>query len=202
MRWKAKPISPPPQVSLPPEPTDEFRPLAEDFHLTPSAMVPFQAVISIATSRDGSRVACTEYSGYGRIGQEQIHPNWSPRHPLWLCPRQLGTVRVFSGEGEELARAVLPEPGLFEARVSADGSLVWCVPMSWVARGLAGCSWLPADDQADQVFVYDLARQMNRREFLVSSGTMEKSSSCILPPDPLKPDQCLESTRAVRHTLR
>lgn len=31
--------------------------------------------------------------------------------------------------------------------------------MSWFARGLAGCSWLPADDQADQVFVYDMARQ-------------------------------------------
>lgn len=128
VRWKAKPISPPPQVSLPPEPTDEFRPLAEDFHFTPSAMVPFQAAVSIATSRDGSRVACTEYSGYARIGQERIHPNWSPRHPLWLCPRQLGTLRVFSGEGEELARAVLPEPGLFEARVSADGRLAWCLP--------------------------------------------------------------------------
>ncbi len=159
VRWKATPISPPPEVPFPPEPTDEFRALAEDFHFTPFAMVPFQAAISVGASEDGGHVACAEYGGYARIGQERIHPNWSPRHPLWLCPRQCGTLRVFGAHGEELARAVLPKPGLFEVNVSPDGSLVWCVPMSWFARGLAGCPWLPADDPADKVFVYDLAHQ-------------------------------------------
>lgn len=70
VRWKAKPISPTPEVPLPPEPTDEFRPLADDFHMTPFAMVPFQAAISVAASHDASRVACTEYAGFARIGQE------------------------------------------------------------------------------------------------------------------------------------
>jgi len=158
VRWKTKPISPAPEVPLPPEPTDEFRPLADDFHMTPFAMVPFQAAISVAASHDASRVACTEYAGYARIGQEHIHPNWSPRHPLWLCPRQEGTLRVFGAEGEELARAALPEPGLFEVHLSPDGSLAWCVPMSWFARGLAGCPWLPADDKANRVFVFDITR--------------------------------------------
>jgi glyoxylase-like metal-dependent hydrolase (beta-lactamase superfamily II) len=158
-RWKAKPISPWPEVSHPPEPTDEFRPLAEEFHFTPFVMVPFQAAISVASSHDGSRVACTEYAGYARIGQERIHPNWSPHHPLWLCPRQRGTLRVFDTKGQELARAALPEQGLFDVHLSPDGSLAWCVPVSWFARGLAGCPWLPADDQANGVFVFDMARQ-------------------------------------------
>ncbi len=159
VRWKAKPLFPVPEVSLPPEPTDDFRLLAQDFHMTPFAMVPFQAAISIAASRDANHVACMEYAGFARIGQERIHPNWSPRHPLWLCPRQQGTLRVFGSEGKELALAKLPEPGLFEVHLSPDGSLAWCVPMSWFARGLAGCPWLPADDKANRIFVFDLARQ-------------------------------------------
>ncbi len=159
VRCKAKPISPAPEVPLPPEPTDEFRPLADDFHMTPFAMVPFQAAISVSASRDASRVACTEYAGFARIGQERIHPNWSPRHPLWLCPRQQGILRIFGTEGEELARAALPEPGLFEVHLSPDGNLAWCVPMSWFARGLAGCPWLPADDKANRIYIYELAHQ-------------------------------------------
>lgn len=159
VRWKAKPVSPASKVTLPPEPTDEFRVLADDFHMTPSAMAPFQAAISVAAGRDGSRVACTEYAGFTRIGQERIHPNWSPRHPLWLCPRQQGNLRVFDAEGEELAHAPLPEQGLFEVHLSPDGKLAWCVPMNWFARGLAGCPWLPSDDKANRAFVFDLASQ-------------------------------------------
>ena len=159
VRWKAKPIFPSPEVPLPPEPTDDFRPLAEDFNMTPFAMVLFQAAISVTASRDARRVACTEYAGFARIGQERIHPNWSPRHPLWLCPQQQGTLRVFDSEGKEMARDKLPEPGLFEVHLSPDGGLVWCVPMSWFARGLAGCPWLPADDKANRIFVYELANK-------------------------------------------
>ncbi|MHC4165340.1 MAG: MBL fold metallo-hydrolase [Planctomycetota bacterium] len=159
VRWKAESISPAPKISQPPEPTDEFRWLADDFNMTPSAMVPFRAALSVAASRDAGRAACTEYGGYARIGQERIHPNWSPRHPLWLCPRQQGILRVFDAEGEELARVALPEPGLFQVHLSPDGSFAWCVPMSWFARGLAGCPWLPTDKNASRVFVFDLAHQ-------------------------------------------
>ncbi|MCR4414707.1 MAG: hypothetical protein NUV77_20010 [Thermoguttaceae bacterium] len=105
VRWKAAPIAPAPEVPLPPEPTHEFRPLADDFHLRPSAMVPFRAAMSAAVTRDGNRVACTEYGGHARIGQQRIHPNWSPRHPIWFCPGQRGWLRVFGDGGEELARS-------------------------------------------------------------------------------------------------
>jgi len=157
VRWKAEPISPWPALPLPPEPTDEFLALAEDFRFRPAAMVPFRAAMSVGASRDGSRVACTEYGGYARIGQERIHPNWSPRHPVWLCPRQQGWLRVFTAGGDELARSVLPRPGLFDARLSPDGRVVWCVPMSFFARGLAGAPWLPTDEQAHTVHLFDVA---------------------------------------------
>ena len=159
VRWKAEPISPWPAVPLPPEPSDEFPALAADFRLKPCALVPFRTAMSVAASRDGSRAACTEYGGYARIGQERIHPNWSPRHPVWLCPRQQGWLRLFGAGGEELARSPLPRSGLFDVRLSPDGSLVWCVPMSWFARGLAGCPWLPADEEAHTVYLFDAARR-------------------------------------------
>lgn len=165
-RWKAGPISPAPDVTLPPEPTDEFRPLADDFHMTPFAMVPFRAALSVAASRDAGRAACTEYGGYARIGHERIHPNWSPRHPLWLCPRQQGTLRVFGAKGEEVVRVALPEPGLCDVHLSPDGSLAWCVPMNWFARGLAGCPWLPTDDKANRVHVSSGLRTASVRSIL------------------------------------
>jgi len=160
VRWKAGPILPPPAVPLPPEPTDEFASLADDFHVRPLAMVPFRAATSVAVSRGGGRVACIEYGGYARIGQERIHPSWSPRHPVWLCPRQPGWLRWFNDGGEELARSELPQAGLFEVHLAADGGLAWCVPASWFARGLAGCPWLPADDQAHTVFLFDPVRKL------------------------------------------
>ena len=159
LRWKAEPVAPAPAVPLPPEPTDEFLALAKDFHFRPAAMVPFRAAMSVAASRDGARAACTEYGGYARLGQERIHPNWSPRHPVWLCPRQQGWLRLFGAAGEELARSVLPKAGLFEVHLSPDATRVWCVPMSWFARGLAGCARLPTDEPADTVLVFDASRR-------------------------------------------
>jgi hypothetical protein len=32
-------------------------------------------------------------------------------------------------------------------------------PLNWFARGLAGGAWLPADEAAPRVFVFDVARQ-------------------------------------------
>jgi glyoxylase-like metal-dependent hydrolase (beta-lactamase superfamily II) len=58
-----------------------------------------------------------------------------------------------------LARAELPAEGLFEIRMNREGDVLWCVPMAWFARGLAGRPWLPADPGAATVFVYDLRRQ-------------------------------------------
>lgn len=77
---------------------------------------------------------------------------------MWLCPRQHGWLRVFGDEGEGAACTLLPQPGLFEVQLSGDGEMAWCGPMSWFARGLAGCLWLPADAEAERILVFDVPK--------------------------------------------
>ena len=142
----------------PPEPSAEFPALAESFNLKPLALVPFRIPMSVAVKGDGSQVALAEYGGHSRVGRERILPRWNPRDPIAFCPRQRGLLRVLGG-GQELVAAALPALGLFDVHLDQPGETVWCVPASWFARGLAGCPWLPADEDADTVFIYDLARK-------------------------------------------
>lgn len=143
----------------PPEPSTDFPALAESFHLKPLALVPFRLPMSMAVNGDGSRVAVTEYGGHSRVGQERILPRWSPRDPIAFCPRQRGLLRVLAAGDAELASVALPAEGLFDVHLDQSGEVAWCVPASWFARGLAGCPWLPADERADTVFIYDVARK-------------------------------------------
>ncbi len=164
----------------PPEPSADFPALAEDFNLKPLALVPFRLPLSVAVNGDGATVAIAEYGGHSRVGRERILPRWSPRDPIAFCPRQRGLLRVFAAPGkgrwgrhsclpadrnvcptdyQELANVALPADVLFDVHLDRPGETVWCVPASWFARGLAGCPWLPADEAAHSVFVYDVAKK-------------------------------------------
>src|SRR5262249_52455197 len=68
-------------------------------------------------------------------------------------------LRVLGPSGKDLARAELPAEVLLEVKINRQGDTLWCVPMSWFSRGLAGRAWLPADAGANTVFVYDLRRK-------------------------------------------
>src|SRR5262249_19447620 len=68
-------------------------------------------------------------------------------------------LRVLGPSGKDLARAELPAEVLLEVKINRQGNTLWCVPMSWFSRGLAGRAWLPADAGANTVFVYDLRRK-------------------------------------------
>jgi glyoxylase-like metal-dependent hydrolase (beta-lactamase superfamily II) len=157
--WSAGPAVAAPVAQKPPEPTAEFAGLAQDFHMSPLGLVPFRVPASLTVNADGSRVAVIEYGGHVRVGQPHILPTWSPLDPVSLLPRQRGALRVFAAPGTELVAAELPREGLFGVHVDPAAAVVWCAPMSWFARGLAGCPWLPADEDACTVFVYDLARK-------------------------------------------
>src|SRR5262249_15440990 len=146
-------------IPQPPEPSADFPALADDFNLKPLALVPFRLPMSLALDRDGSRVAVAEYGGHSRVGRGRILPNWSPRDPIAFCPRQRGLLRVFAAGGNELASVAFPTDGLFDVHLDETGQEVWCVPASWFARGLAGCPWLPADESAHTVFIYDVAKK-------------------------------------------
>ena len=133
--------------------------MAEDFNMKPRTMVPFRVAVSVALDGNGSKAAVIEYGGWLRIKRERGIGGWNPDHPVPFCPRQRGWVRVFGKRGQELVRTELPAEGLFEVRLNRQGTALWCAPLSWFARGLAGCPWLPADTDARTVFVYDLGRK-------------------------------------------
>jgi glyoxylase-like metal-dependent hydrolase (beta-lactamase superfamily II) len=157
--WNVAPMKDTRPVAKPPEPADEFPAMAEDFNMKPLTWTPFRMAASVALSGDGSRAAVSEYGGWLRIKRERGIGSWNPDHPVPFCPRQRGWLRVFGTFGEELARAELPADGLFEVHLNRRGDTAWCVPMSWFARGLAGQPWLPTDDAAHTVFVYDVRRK-------------------------------------------
>jgi glyoxylase-like metal-dependent hydrolase (beta-lactamase superfamily II) len=157
--WKVAALTEVGPVARPPEPADEFPDMAEDFNMKPLTMAPFRVALSAALNGDGSRAALTEYGGWLRIKRERGIGTWNPYHPVPFCPRQRGWLRVFGPAGQDLARAELPAPGLFEVKINRQGDTLWCVPMSWFSRGLAGRAWLPADAGANTVFVYDLRRK-------------------------------------------
>ncbi|HUQ69930.1 MAG TPA: MBL fold metallo-hydrolase [Planctomycetaceae bacterium] len=157
--WTAGPADDAPAAPKPPEPSADFPVLADDFNMQPLGLVPFRIPMSLAVSGDGSRVAVTEYGGHARVGRERIFPDWSPLEPVSFLSRQRGLLRVFAAPGKELAKAELPQDGLFDVHLDRAGGVAWCVPASWFARGLAGCPWLPADETAGTVFVYDVERK-------------------------------------------
>jgi glyoxylase-like metal-dependent hydrolase (beta-lactamase superfamily II) len=157
-QWRAGPTDGAAPALKPTEPSADFSALAEDFNLKPLALVPFRLPMSVAVNGDGARIAVSEYAGHSRVGRERILPRWSPRDPIAFCPRQRGQLRVFAAPGKELANVAFPADGLFDVHLDRPGETVWCVPASWFARGLAGCPWLPADDDAHTVFVYAVAK--------------------------------------------
>jgi glyoxylase-like metal-dependent hydrolase (beta-lactamase superfamily II) len=158
-QWVVGPAAAAAPAPKPPEPSADFPALAEDFNLKPLAVVAFRLPLSVAVNGDGARVAVAEYGGHSRVGRERILPRWSPRDPIAFCPRQRGRLRVFAAPGRELADVALPADGWFDVHLDRPGETVWCVPASWFARGLAGCPWLPADEAAHTIFVYDVAKR-------------------------------------------
>ncbi|HEV3024578.1 MAG TPA: hypothetical protein VGX76_19015, partial [Pirellulales bacterium] len=184
--WTAQPSDVPPPA-MPPEPADEFPELARDFVIRPLTRVPFRAALSVASNGDGSQTAWAEYGGWLRIKEERGIGSWNPDHPVAFCPRQRGWLRVHGLAGEESARAELPAEGLFELRFDPLGERLWCLPMSWFARGLAGRAWLPADAEARTVYVFDLRRKQWTaawrfpdavRDFVVAPGGHTVLASC------------------------
>jgi glyoxylase-like metal-dependent hydrolase (beta-lactamase superfamily II) len=157
--WSVAPMKDARPVVQPPEPANEFPDMAEDFNMKSMALVPFRVAASAALNGDGSKTAITEYGGWLRVKRERGIGSWNPYHPVPFCPRQRGWLRIFGTSGQELTRAELPAEGLFEVRMNRQGTTLWCLPMSWFARGLAGRPWLPADADAQTVHLFDSQRK-------------------------------------------
>jgi len=158
--WSARPVW---DASVPcklPEPAGEFPALANSFHMSADALIPFRVAASVGVNRDASRVAVTEYSGWLWVRNSPAIGNWDPPyHTIPFLPRQRGWLRIFEASGSETVRMALPEEGLFDVRIDRRGDVVWCVPMRWFARGAGGCAWLPTDRGANTLYVHDLSRK-------------------------------------------
>lgn len=170
--WSVKPLEGPVSVPKPPQPEDEFPDLADFFDTRPDDVVPFRVALSVSIDERTSRIALTEYAGWMRVRSRPASGRWDPPyHVIPFVPRQRGTLRVFGADGQEIARSELPLEGLFEAH--AD-STIWCSPMSWFARGLSGCAWRPADEDARAVLRFDPERKRWKRpsEFADAVGDL------------------------------
>lgn len=155
--WSVKPLEGPVSVAKPPQPEEEFPDLAEYFDTRPDAVVPFRVAVSVSIDKRSSRIALTEYEGWMRVRSRPASGRWDPPyHVIPFLPHQTGTLRVFGADGVELARSALPREGLFEAHADAS---IWCSPLSWFARGSAGCAWRPADEEARRILRFDPARK-------------------------------------------
>jgi glyoxylase-like metal-dependent hydrolase (beta-lactamase superfamily II) len=162
--WKetanVKPVEEFPALAALPEPAKDFPELAAKFALRADAVLPFWVAASVAVSDDGSRVAFTEYAGWLWVRARPAIGRWDPPyHLIPFVPRQRGWLRIVEGSGETIARTALPAEGLFDVKFSGQDNLVWSYPMSWFARGMAGCAWRPADADARNVYAYAIAKK-------------------------------------------
>jgi glyoxylase-like metal-dependent hydrolase (beta-lactamase superfamily II) len=154
-----KPLEEAPSIDKLHEPARDFPELGEKFRLGADAILPFRVAASVAVNADGSRIAFTEYAGWLWIRSGPAIGRWDPPyHVIPFVPRQRGWLRIVGATGEPLARSRLPREGLFDVLLDRGGKTAWCFPASWFARGMAGCTWRPADPEARIVFGYDLGR--------------------------------------------
>jgi len=153
-----KPVKDLPALAPLPDPTKDFPELAEKFALRADALLPFWVAAAVAVNADGSRCAFPEYAGWLWIRARPAIGRWDPPyHAIPFLPRQRGWLRIVNGSGEDISRTQLPEEGLFDVKINGAGDLAWCYPLSWFARGMAGCAWRPADDDARTVHGFDVA---------------------------------------------
>ncbi|OAI46315.1 hypothetical protein AYO44_11480 [Planctomycetaceae bacterium SCGC AG-212-F19] len=136
-----------------PDPVKDFPELAEKFRLRPDAVLPFWVAASVAVNADGSRVALTEYAGWLWIRARPAIGGWDPPyHVIPFVPRQRGFFRLVDRSGQTIVRTPLPKEGMFDVRMNGKGDSALCYPTSWFARGMAGCAWRPADNDARVVY--------------------------------------------------
>ncbi|MDB5386235.1 MAG: hypothetical protein JWM11_1881, partial [Planctomycetaceae bacterium] len=136
-----------------PDPTADFPELARDFRLRFDAILPGTIVTGLALNHDGSRIAIIEHAVWCWQRKGPAIGKWDPPiHVLNFVARQIGRLRVFNGDGQELCNLLLPATGQFEIGLSPQADELWCWPASWFARGFNGAGWLPTDPPARTLF--------------------------------------------------
>ncbi|HUW34203.1 MAG TPA: FG-GAP-like repeat-containing protein [Planctomycetota bacterium] len=113
------------------------------------------APLAVAIDNAGVRVAAADYQGWVRWFRSDAGPRFGNR----FMPAR-PAITVYDDKGKELRRFG-PETFKFSfwcnLAFSADGSVLFAWPHSWTARGLAGQTILPADDNATRIYALGIA---------------------------------------------
>jgi glyoxylase-like metal-dependent hydrolase (beta-lactamase superfamily II) len=158
-RWSFAPVPDAPRPPALPDPEREFPALAESFDLGADAPLPCRVAVAVSPDATGAGVALADYGAWLKVRRRPAVGKWDPPYrAIPFVPRQRGTLRVVTAPGREAARVPFPKEGLFDLRFDPAGGVVWCFPMAWFARGMAGAAWLPADGDARTVHAFDVAR--------------------------------------------
>ena len=118
----------------------------------------FPAPLAVAIDAAAEKIAVADYQGWQRV----FHPrDGSPDIPFGtrFMPSR-PTIHVYTAEGKTIRRVAPealrgPSGAIWLSRPTADKLLIW--PHNWTSRGLAGQPLLPADDDARNLYVLDIA---------------------------------------------
>ena len=119
--------------------------------------VKFQAPLAVAIDSAAAQIAVADYQGWQRVFHPRDGSADIPFGTRFMPSRP--TICIYTAEGQ-LVRRVDPEafaPFWCDLSFSADGRKLLIWPHNWTSRGLAGQSLLPADDNARDLYVLDIA---------------------------------------------
>lgn len=124
--------------------------------------------LAIALDRDGETIASADYQGWERFVISR-GPGDDLRPPRSLGVRfsaERPTVHVYNADGK-LIRTFGPEafahPIWCDLAFSPNGNELLAFPHHWTSRGLAGQPFLPADDEARELYVLSIRDGVVRR---------------------------------------
>ena len=113
------------------------------------------APLAVAIDNGGTRVAAADYQGWDRWfrsdDKDRFGNRFMPARPA---------ITVYDDKGGEVRRfgpEVFLSPFWCNLAFSSDGSRLYAWPHNWTARGLAGQTILPADEQATRLYVLGVA---------------------------------------------
>jgi glyoxylase-like metal-dependent hydrolase (beta-lactamase superfamily II) len=123
---------------------------------------PLAVAVHTAAGQDAASakylVAAADYQGWQRwvrssaTGKDQdLGVRFMPSRP---------TITVYDQDGKQVASCApqkFARPGWCDLRFSPDGKRLFIWPHSWTCRGLAGQTILPADDEANDLYVLEIA---------------------------------------------
>ena len=138
--------SPPPEKGIYGPPTPPYRD------------VKFQAALAVAITAKADRIAVADYQGWQRIFHPRDGSAPVPFGTRFMPSRP--TIQVYDGQGHTIRRLdpkAFPEPFWCDLAFSTDGQKLLITPHNWTSRGLAGQSFLPADETARTIYLLDLA---------------------------------------------